>query len=63
MKARRAEAAAAAEKTQTQEKIGWPPESNVVDDKVTCAAHSAAVCSPRGKMTLGGGNGSRRGAR
>ena len=27
-------------KKHTQRKNGWPPE-NVVDDKVTCAAHSA----------------------
>jgi len=34
-----------------KEKIGWPPE--VVDDKVTCAAHSAtSPVEPSGKKEL-----------
>jgi len=35
-----------------KEKIGWPPE-NEVDDKVTCAAHSAvSPVEPDGKKEL-----------
>jgi len=39
-------------KKHTQRKNGWPPE-NVVDDKVTCVAHSAASpVEPGGKKEL-----------
>ena len=44
-------AAAAVEKTQS--KLGWPDRANEVDDKVTCAAHSAvSPLQPGGKKEL-----------